>query len=102
MVDVRAAAVTHQNLLVTTPTSGRVEPIEQFQARAQAPGVITKIYFQVGQKVKKGDLLLRMEDADAVSRVATANASLSSAQATLHDMEQGGLAGRSDSPWQRT
>lgn len=90
VVEVRAAAVTHQNLLSTTPTNGRVEPVEPFQAHAQAPGVITKIYVQIGQKVKKGDLLLKLEDADAVSRVATANASLSTAQATLHDMQQGG------------
>jgi len=90
VVEVRASAVTHQNLLSTVSTNGRVEPMEPFQAHAQAPGVVTKIYAQVGQKVKKGDLLLKMEDADALSRLATANASLSSAQATLHDMEQGG------------
>jgi HlyD family secretion protein len=90
VVDVRAAAVTHQNLLSTLPTNGRVEPIDPFQAHALAPGVVSKIYVQVGQKVKKGDLLLSMGDADAVSKLATANSSLSSAQATLHDIQQGG------------
>lgn len=90
VVDVRAAAVTHQNLLSTLPTNGRVEPIDPFQAHALAPGVVSKIYVQVGQKVKKGDPLIKMEDADAVSKLATAHASLSSAQATLHDIQQGG------------
>lgn len=90
VVEVRAAAVTHQNLLKTISTNGRVEPIEEFQAHAQAPGVITKIYVQVGQKVKKGELLLKMEDADAVSKLATSRSSLSSAQATMHDLDQGG------------
>jgi HlyD family secretion protein len=89
-VEVKASEVTHQNLLKTTPTNGRVEPIEPFQAHAQTPGVVTKLYVQIGQKVKKGDLLLKMEDADAVSRLATANASLSTAQATSHDLQQGG------------
>lgn len=90
VVEIRAAAVTHQNLVKTIPTNGRVEPIAPFQAHAQAPGVVQRIYVQVGQKVKKGDLLLKMQDADAVSRLATAKAGLSSAQATLHDLEQGG------------
>jgi HlyD family secretion protein len=90
VVEIKATPVTHQNLLSTLPTNGRVEPIEPFQAHAQAPGVVAKIYVQVGQKVKKGDLLLKMEDADAVSKLATAHAGLSGAQATLHDIQQGG------------
>lgn len=90
VVEVRAAAVTHQNLLSTLSTNGRVEPVEPFQAHAQAPGIVAKIYVQVGQNVKKGDPLLRMEDADAVSRLATAKSSLSNAQAALHDIRQGG------------
>jgi HlyD family secretion protein len=90
VVEVRAAPVTHQNLVSTVPTNGRVEPIEPFQAHAQLPGVVEKIYVHVGDKVKKGDLLLKMQDADAISRLATAKSSLSSAQATLHDLQQGG------------
>jgi HlyD family secretion protein len=90
VIEIRAAAVTHQNLLSTDTTNGLVEPVEPFQAHAQAPGVVTKIFVKIGEKVKKGDLLLRMEDADAVSRLATANSSLSTAQASLHDQQQGG------------
>lgn len=90
VVEVRAAPVTHQNLVSTVPTNGRVEPMEPFQAHAQVPGVVEKIYVHIGDKVKKGDLLLRMQDSDAVSRLATAKSSLSSAEASLHDLQQGG------------
>lgn len=90
IVGIRAAAATHQNLLSTVSTNGRVEPIEYFQAHAPAPGVVAKIYVEVGQKVKKGDLLIKMDDADAASRLATAHASLSSAEATANDVAQGG------------
>jgi HlyD family secretion protein len=48
------------------------------------------VYVEVGQKVKAGQLLIRMNDADAVARLAAANVSLRSAQAAVHDMEQGG------------
>lgn len=89
-VEIRAAAVDHQNLLRTVSTNGRVEPVEYYQAHASAPGTIAKIYVEVGQKVKKGDLLIRMDDAEAVSRLATANATLRTAEANLHDIQQGG------------
>jgi len=90
VVEIRASAVTHQNLLSTVSTNGRVEPIEEFQAHAPAPGVVAKLYVDVGQKVRRGDLLLKMDDSDAAARVATARSALSAAEATAHDQAQGG------------
>jgi HlyD family secretion protein len=90
VVEIRAAAVNHQNLVSSVPTNGKVEPISDFRAHAAAPGVVAKVYVKVGQKVKSGDLLLRMDDADALARVATAKSALRTAQASLHDLEQGG------------
>jgi HlyD family secretion protein len=89
-VEVRVSPVTRQNLSSLVSTNGKVEPIDEFQAYAPAPGVIAKVYVQVLQKVKVGDLLLKMDDSDAVARLAAANATLRTAEATLHDMEQGG------------
>jgi HlyD family secretion protein len=90
VVEIRAAPATYQNLLSTVSTNGRVEPIEYFQAHAPAPGVVAKIYVELGQLVKKGDLLIRMDDADAAARLATAQAALRSAEAAAHDIAQGG------------
>jgi HlyD family secretion protein len=90
VVEVRVAAVNHQNLISAVSTNGKVEPIEEFQAHAPGPGVVAQVSVDVGQKVKKGELLVRMDDADAVARLAAANATLRSAEATLHDVEQGG------------
>jgi HlyD family secretion protein len=90
VVEIRGAAVNHQNLVSSVPTNGKVEPIEDFRAHATAQGVVAKIYVKVGQKIKSGDLLIRMDDSDAVARLATANAALRTAQANLHDLEQGG------------
>lgn len=89
-VEVRVAAVSHQNLISSVPTNGKVEPINEFQAHAPAPGVVEKLYVKVGQNVKAGDLLVKMDDSDAVAKLAEANAALRSAQAAVHDMEQGG------------
>jgi HlyD family secretion protein len=89
-LEVRVAPVTRQNLISSVSTNGKVEPIDEFQAYAPAPGVIAKVYVQVLQKVRVGDLLLKMDDSDAVAKLAAANATLRTAEATLHDMEQGG------------
>lgn len=90
IVAVRVAPVTRQNLRSTVPTNGKVEPIEEYQAHASMAGVVEKIYVDVGQKVKVGDLLIKMDDSDALSRMATANASLKSSEAANADLKQGG------------
>jgi HlyD family secretion protein len=89
-VEIRVAAVNHQNLVSSVSTSGKVEPIDEFQAIATTAGIVGKVYVEVGQKVKTGDLLIKMDDSDAVARLATTNATLRTAQASMHDLAQGG------------
>jgi HlyD family secretion protein len=90
VVEIKVATVSRQNLISSVSTNGKVEPIGEFQAYAPSAGVIAKVYVDVLQKVKAGNLLLKMDDADAKAKLASANAVLRAAEATLHDMEQGG------------
>lgn len=90
LVEVRASTVDHQNMVSSISTNGKVEPIGEFQAYSPAAGVVAKVYVEVLQKVRAGDLLIKMDDSDAVAKLASANAVLRTAEATLHDMEQGG------------
>jgi HlyD family secretion protein len=90
IVAVRVAPVTRQNLLSPVTTSGKVEPIQEYQAHAPAPGIVEKIYVNVGEKVKAGDLLIKMSDSDAVSRMATAKSSVAAAEASKADLQHGG------------
>ena len=90
VIDVRAAQVSRQDLINTIPTNGKVEPIVDFQAHAPAPGTVAQLYVHLGEQVRAGQQLLRMDSADAASRVATAQANLQSAQATLQNMQHGG------------
>ncbi len=89
-VEVRIAPVTRQNLVSSVSTNGKVEPIGEFQAYAPSPGVIAKVYVEIMQKVKVGDLLIKMDDSDAVAKLAAAEATLRTAEATLNDVEHGG------------
>ena len=90
MVEVRVSPVTHENLVSTVSTNGKIEPVQQYQAHAPAPGVVQKVYVSVGQKVKTGDLLLRLDDAEYASRVAAANSNLRSMEASATDLKNGG------------
>jgi HlyD family secretion protein len=89
-VEIKVGAVERKNLLNSISTNGKVEPIEEVQAYAPAPGVVSKIYVDVGQKVKVGQQLISLSDSEAVARLATANSTLLSAQSSLHDLTQGG------------
>jgi HlyD family secretion protein len=90
LVEVRAAAVNHQNLLSSVSTNGKVEPIEEFPVYARSPGVVARIYVEVGQKVKVGEPLIKMDDSEVVARLAAANSTLQNAQSGLQDLTQGG------------
>src|SRR5882762_4562056 len=89
-VAVRTATVTRQDLGSTVSTNGKVEPIQGFQAHAVAPGAISHLYVTVGQKVAAGTLLLSMDSSSAISHLQTARSTLAAAQASAHDLQQGG------------
>lgn len=91
-VEVRTSPVTHENLVSTVSTNGKVEPVEEFQPHAAAPGVVKEVLVESGEKVKGGQMLLRMDDADAVARIAQATSTVRTAEAAVSDMEHGGSA----------
>jgi HlyD family secretion protein len=92
LVEVTAARVEPQTLTQTKSTNGRVEPLENFDGHAPLPGVVDKVYVQLGQQVPTGAALLRMDDKDARKELATAEANLASSRLALQTQEQGGTA----------
>jgi len=92
LVEVTAARVEPQTLTQAKSTNGRVEPLENFEGHAPVPGVVDKVYVQVGQQVQPGQPLVRMDDTDARKELLTAQASLANSRLALHTAEQGGTA----------
>ena len=74
----------------TVSTNGKVEPVNDFPAHVPFPGVIQKLYVQIGQHVEPGALLFQLNDSDAKARIASADAALISAKVALRDVEQNG------------
>ena len=71
----RVVPVTYQTLSSIVSTNGKVEPVDFFQGpHAPFAGPIKQIFVEVGQHVKAGQLLVRMDDADARGRLASAEA----------------------------
>jgi len=89
-VTVRSAKVEFQPLISTLNTNGKVEPVDNYEAHAAAPGVVEKVYVDEGDKVSAGKLLLTLSAEDARARLAEAYAKLMSAQAALTAVKAGG------------
>ena len=89
-ISVVAAQVSYQDLVKTSSTNGKVGPMDDFEAHAQVAGQVQEVYVNVGDKVHAGDLLLKMDDADALARLASANSALRAAELAVNDIEHGG------------
>jgi len=87
---VHSAQVTYQDLIKTRPTNGKVELSDDFQPHAAASGAVQEIYVDPMQKVKAGQLLLKLDDAPALATLAHARASLQAAELAAGNIEHGG------------
>jgi HlyD family secretion protein len=89
-VAVHIVQVTIGDVISTNSTTGRVEAIHDFQAHAVGAGQVQAIYVGVGEQVKAGQLLLKMDDQYALASLAHAESSLRTAEAQVGDIEHGG------------
>jgi HlyD family secretion protein len=89
-VAVRTATPAYQDLESSVTTVGRVVPAHDFLARASFPALIENIDVHLGQTVLVGQMLVRLKDPYASTRVASAVANLQSNEATSENIQRGG------------
>ncbi|MGZ4877608.1 MAG: efflux RND transporter periplasmic adaptor subunit [Candidatus Angelobacter sp.] len=87
---VRAEKVARQEIASVISTNGKIEPINSFEAHAPAPATVNKVLVAEGDRVKVGQLLVQLDDAEARSQAARALAQLRSAEAALSGIKAGG------------
>ncbi len=87
---VRAATVERGTIRSQISTNGKVAPVKNFEARALSAATVRRVFVHEGQHVKKGQLLLELEDADARTQAAHAMAQLRSAEAEENAVRNGG------------
>jgi RND family efflux transporter MFP subunit len=77
------ALVEAKALAVTLPLSGSLTPLAQATVRSKVSGVVQQTTVQEGMSVSAGQVIARLDDAEARARVAQQQASLNDASARL-------------------
>lgn len=89
-VPIRVGRAERETITASIATNGKIEALDNFQAYAPLPTTVKKIYVQQGTWVKPGEMLLQLDDADARSQAARAEAQLKGAEADLNAVQGGG------------
>jgi RND family efflux transporter MFP subunit len=80
---VRFTKVLEASLPPTLEASGTLAADESSEVAAPGPGIVLAVEVDVGSKVKKGDVLVRLDGRDASLRLAQANAARAQAAARI-------------------
>jgi HlyD family secretion protein len=89
-VPVRAVTAQRGTIRSVVSTNGKVEPLQNFEAHTPMGTTVTKILVREGDQVKKGQLLVQLDDAKARSQAAQAKAQVLAAEADLNAIQKGG------------
>jgi len=87
---VRAATVERGPIRSLVSTNGKVEPIQNFEAHAPIATTVKRLLIKEGDHVRKGQLLLQLDDADIRTQAARALAQVKTAQADQSALKTGG------------
>jgi len=80
--EVRLEAVSQRSLVATVTASGRITPKSAVDISADITGRIVRLPVKEGDRVRKGDLLVRIDPSQYEAAVARAQAMLSSSEAS--------------------
>jgi HlyD family secretion protein len=87
---VRAATVQRGPIRSLVSTNGKVEPIQNFEAHSPIATTVQHLLVKEGDHVRKGQLLLQLDDDDIRTQVARAQAQLKTAQANQSALKNSG------------
>src|ERR1700692_3397719 len=89
-VRVRTAVAELSDIRGVVSTNGKIEPVVNFEAHAPVPTSVQRVMVREGERVKKGQLLVVLDDADARAQAARAQAQLTVAPSHTHASRKGG------------
>src|ERR1700745_1911263 len=70
VIPVRAAALERRSIRTVISTNGKIEPAQNFEAHSPVNTTVRRLLVREGDHVKKGQLLLQLDDAEARSPAA--------------------------------
>src|SRR5450432_4056471 len=71
-VPVIATTVQRSTIQSMVTTNGKIEPLQSFEAHAPAGTTVKRLFVKEGEQVKKGQLMVQMDDAAARAQSAGA------------------------------
>ncbi|MEI6288395.1 MAG: efflux RND transporter periplasmic adaptor subunit [bacterium] len=90
-------AVAKDSIVSTVSGAGQVSASSQVDIKPSVSGDLTKIFVTNNQEVKSGDLLIQLDNTDALKSVRDAQANLANAQLNLAKLKRGVLPEQLDS-----
>jgi HlyD family secretion protein len=87
---VRATTVQRGPIRSLVSTNGKIEPIQNFEAHAPIATTVKRLLVREGDRVRKGQLLLQLDDADIRTQAARAQSQVKTAQADQSALKTGG------------
>jgi HlyD family secretion protein len=87
---VHVATVERGPIRSLVSTNGKIEPIENFEAHSPIATIVKRLLVKEGDHVRKGQLLLQLDDANIRSQAAHAQAQMTAAQSDQTDVTTGG------------
>jgi HlyD family secretion protein len=89
-IPIRAEMAERAPILSSISTNGKIEPANNFQSRTVGPSLVSSVLVKEGDRVKAGQLLVRLDEAEAQSQLAHARSQMKAAEADLAAMKKGG------------
>lgn len=87
---IRAATASRKSIRSVISTNGKVEPVHNFEAHATVGTLVKRLLVKEGDHVKRGQLMVELDAANARSQAAQAEEQVRSAQANASALERGG------------
>lgn len=87
---VRVTTVQRGPIRSVVSTNGKIEPIQNLEAHAPIATTVKHLLVKEGDHVRKGQLLLQLDDADIRSQAARAQAQVKTAQAAQFELQHEG------------
>jgi HlyD family secretion protein len=89
-IPVHTALVERGRIRSLISTNGKIEPVQNFEAHSPLTTTVQRVLVKEGDSVKKGQLLVALDDADARAQAARAQTQLKAALADVSAVERGG------------
>jgi len=79
----KLATVERGDIARAVVATGKIQPLTKVEVKSKASGIVKKIYFDYGDHVREGQILVELDKEELQARVREAGAALLSAQAAL-------------------